>query len=166
MNLGELDHRIRQVSWNHPDSIALRTEQRDEIERRYGTPDSEPGPAPTADDITVFFVAYDGDTAIGCGGLRERDATEAEVKRMFVLPDHRGAGVSIAILARLEQFGRDRGYARLVLETGDQQPDAVRFYEREGFTRIPNFGYYVDSLHSFCFEKPLLSDAGSSPNPS
>ena len=147
---------IRQVSWNHPDSIALRSEQRAEIERRYGTPDSEPGPAPTADDITVFYIAYaESGEAIGCGGLRERDATEAEVKRMYVLPDHRGTGVSVAILSQLEQFGRERGYARLVLETGDQQPDAIRFYEREGFTRIPNFGYYVGSPYSLCFEKPL-----------
>ena len=42
-----------------------------------------------------------------------------------------------------------------VLETGDEQPDAIRFYEREGFTRIPNFGYYVDSPYSVCFEKTL-----------
>lgn len=146
---------VTQVSFNHPDSIDLRSQQRAEIERRYGTPDSEPGPAPTADDITVFYVAYDEGTAVGCGGLRERDATEAEVKRMFVHPDRRGTGVSVAILAQLEQFGRERGYSRLVLETGTEQPDAIRFYEREGFTRIPNFGYYVGSAHSLCYEKPL-----------
>ena len=146
---------VREVSWGHPDSEALRAAQRTEIEQRYGTPDSEPGPAPSADDITVFFVAYDDGTPVGCGGLRERDATEAEVKRMFVDPAHRGAGAAVAILGRLEQFGRDRGYARLVLETGDQQPDAIRFYVREGFTRIPNFGYYIGSPYSLCFEKNL-----------
>ena len=146
---------VREVSWNHPDSVELRAQQQAEIAQRYGTPHSEPGPAPTADDITVFFVAYEGGTAVGCSGLRERDATEAEVKRMFVAPSRRGTGVSVALLSRLEQFGRDRGYARLVLETGDEQPDAIRFYEREGFTRIPNFGYYVDSPLSVCFEKAL-----------
>jgi GNAT superfamily N-acetyltransferase len=146
---------IRAVSFNHPDAIELRSQQRNEIAARYGRPDSEPGPAPTADDIAVFFVAYSDGAAVGCGGLRERDATEAEVKRMFVLPGHRGAGVSVAILRRLEQFGAERGYARLVLETGTEQPDAVRFYEREGFARIPNFGYYADSAHSLCYAKPL-----------
>ena len=147
---------VKKVSFNHPDSIDLRSQQRAEIERRYGTPDSEPGPAPTADDITVFYIAYsESGEPIGCGGLRERDATEAEVKRMFVHPDHRGSGVSVAILRQLEQFGRERGYARLVLETGTEQPDAIRFYEREGFTRIPNFGYYVDSALSVCFAKDL-----------
>jgi len=147
--------RLEQVAWDHPASISLRAAQRAEIEQRYGTPDSEPGPAPTGDDITAFFVAFDNDTPVGCGGLRELDPTEAEVKRMFVDPSSRGTGVSTAILARLEQFGRERGYSRLVLETGDQQPDAIRFYSREGFERIPNFGYYVDSANSLCFAKQL-----------
>ena len=147
--------RLEQVAWDHPASISLRAAQRAEIEQRYGTPDSEPGPAPTGDDITAFFVAFNNDTPVGCGGLRELDPTEAEVKRMFVDPSSRGTGVSTAILARLEQFGRERGYSRLVLETGDQQPDAIRFYSREGFERIPNFGYYVDSDNSLCFAKQL-----------
>jgi len=146
---------IVQVAWDHPASVSLRQAQRAEIEQRYGTPDSEPGPAPTGDDITAFFVAFDGERPVGCGGLRELSPTEAEVKRMFVDPSSRGTGVSTALLASLEQFGRERGYRRLVLETGDQQPDAIRFYTREGYERIPNFGYYVDSAISLCFAKQL-----------
>ena len=146
---------IEQVAWDHPASVSLRQAQRAEIEQRYGTPDSEPGPAPTGDDVTAFFVAFDDDKPVGCGGLRELDPTEAEIKRMFVEPSSRGTGVSTAIIGRLEQFGRERGYRRLVLETGDQQPDAIRFYTREGYERIPNFGYYVDSLASLCFAKTL-----------
>ena len=148
--------RVEQVDFDHPASAALRQAQRDEIAIRYGRTDSEPGPAPTADDITAFFVAFDDDdNPIGCGGLRERDATEAEIKRMFVAPASRGSGVSTAILQRLEQYGRERNWTRLVLETGDQQPDAIRFYTREGYERIPNFGYYVDSALSLCFAKAL-----------
>jgi putative acetyltransferase len=148
--------RIEQVDWAHPASESLRAAQRAEIAERYGTPDSEPGPAPTGDDITAFFVAFgDDNEPLGCGGLRERDTTEAEVKRMFVDPAHRGTGVSTAILRRLEEFGRERRWARLVLETGDQQPDAIRFYTREGYEPIPRFGYYVDSEYSVCFAKPL-----------
>ena len=148
--------KVIEVEWDHPAAAALRQDQRDEIAIRYGRPDSEPGPAPTADDITAFFVAFDDDdNPLGCGGLRQRDDTEAEIKRMFVAPEHRGSGVSTAILQRLEQCGRDSGWARLVLETGDQQPDAIRFYTREGYERIPNFGYYVDSSYSLCFAKVL-----------
>lgn len=148
--------KIEQVAWEHPASVALRAAQRIEIEQRYGTADSEPGPAPTGDDITAFFVAFgDDEAALGCGGLRHRDATEAEIKRMFVEPGHRGTGVSTAILGQLEQCGREWGYRRLVLETGDQLPDAVRFYTREGYEHIPNLGYYLDSPSSLCFAKTL-----------
>ena len=148
--------RVVEVDFENTAAAALRQAQRDEIAIRYGRPDSEPGPAPTADDITAFFVAFDeNDNPLGCGGLRQRDDTEAEIKRMFVDPSHRGTGVSTAIIGRLEQFGRERGYRRLVLETGDQQPDAIRFYTREGYTRIPNFGYYIDSALSLCFAKQL-----------
>jgi putative acetyltransferase len=149
--------RIEQVDWDDPASITLRTAQQAEIAERYGTPDSEPGPKPTAADISAFFVAYSDDgTAVGCGGLRQLDPHYAEIKRMFVTPEQRGTGSATEILAWLESYARERGWQRLVLETGIEQPDAMRFYSREGYTRIPNFGYYVDSKLSRCYEKILV----------
>jgi putative acetyltransferase len=148
----------REVDWDDPDASTLRNAQRAEIMARYGTADSEPGPAPTAEDIILFLVAYDDDhgTPIGCGGLRAIDAQHGEVKRMFVVPDRRGSGVAPFVLRALEKHAADvLGWNRLVLETGDQQPDAIRFYEREGYTRIPNFGHYVESTNSLCFERRL-----------
>lgn len=146
---------VRAVPWDDADASALRAAQRAEIEVRYGTPDSEPGPAPTGDDITAFFVAYADGVAVACGGLREIDGTHAEIKRMYVSPAARGTGASTAILRELEEYGRARGYDRLVLETGTRQPDAVRFYEREGYQRIPNFGHYTDPEASLCYGKAL-----------
>lgn len=148
---------LREVEWDHPDSVALRGAQRAELTERYGTSESEPGPAPTADDVAYFVVAYRDEEPVGCGGLRPLDDTHGEIKRMFVTPAHRGSGVSTTVLSRLESEGRARGWTRLVLETGDAQPDAIRFYEREGYTRIPNFGHYADSPLSVCFEKPLAT---------
>jgi GNAT superfamily N-acetyltransferase len=148
--------KIEQVEWDHPGAAQLRAAQRAEIAIRYGTPDSEPGPAPTRDDITAFFVAFNDDgEPVGCGGVRRLNDSEAEVKRMFVSPHSRGTGTASAILMRLEQFGRESDWIRLLLETGDQQPDAVRFYTREGYERIPNFGYYVGIETSYCFAKEL-----------
>jgi putative acetyltransferase len=116
---------IREVDWNHPAGEALRLAQRAELTERYGRSDSEPGPAPTASDVSLFLVAFDGDGAIGCGGLRPLDQTHGEIKRMFVRLSHRGKGVSTAILRALEAAARERGWERLVLETGDRQPDTT-----------------------------------------
>lgn len=146
---------IRTVPWDDPDGTALRAAQRDELTLRYGDPDSEPGVLPSAADMTLFLVAYDGDTPVGCGGLRALDETYGEIKRMYVAPGHRGQGVSTAILTRLEAEARALGWDRLVLETGEGQPDAMRFYEREGYARIPNFGHYLDSQISRCYGKSL-----------
>jgi putative acetyltransferase len=146
---------VRRVDWDQADGVRLREAQRAEIEERYGTPDSEPGIAPSASDITAFFVAYVDDVPVGCGGVRQLSEDEAEIKRMFVAAPARGSGVSTAIIRELERFGRERGWSRLLLETGDRQPDAVRFYEREGYTRIPNFGHYEGHAASLCYARDI-----------
>jgi len=139
-----------------PDAQALRGAQRIEIEQRYGTPDSEPGVAPSADDIAVFVLVRSEDgTAIGCGGLRQLDEVTGEVKRMYVTPESRGTGAADAVLDALEVHARKRGWTHLRLETGDRQPDAVGFYRRRGFERIPNFGSYAGVDYSLCFEREL-----------
>ncbi|MFC4493497.1 GNAT family N-acetyltransferase [Streptomyces ovatisporus] len=153
--------RIEQVAWEHPDAVALRARQRAEIAERYGTPDSEPGTAPSAVDIRVFSVAYaDGDgeygaRAVGCGGVRDLGDGVGEIKRMYVDPPWRGSGTALLLLRALEDWAREQGWRSLRLETGDRQPDAVRFYTRSGYERIPNFGAYAGLERSWCFERSL-----------
>ena len=91
--------------------------------------------------------------AVACGGLRAIDATSGEIKRMFVPMEHRGRGLSRVVLAGLEEQARSLGWTRLLLETGDQQPEAIGLYESAGYERIPNFGHYADSDNSLCFAK-------------
>ena len=109
---------IREVPWEDPAGDALRESQQAEVRALYSGEDTEPGPKPTGDDIALFLVAFDGATPVGCGGLRPIDASHGEIKRMFVVPERRGAGVAEAILGALESAARERGWSRLVLETG------------------------------------------------
>lgn len=148
--------KIEQVMWDDTDAVALRARQRAEIAERYGTPDSEPGVPPSQADMAVFFVAYEDDgTAVGCGGLRALGAGIGEIKRMYVAPASRGSGVAPRVLLALEEWAREQGWSSLRLETGDAQPDAVRFYTRSGYGPIPAFGAYAESDNSLCFERPL-----------
>lgn len=152
--------------WTDPDGAHLRCEQRAEIAIRYGTDDSEPGVKPTAADIAVFVVAYLDGKAVGCGALRELHDIEgadgadgaAEIKRMFVRSSSRGNGAAIAVLRALEARALERGWTRLLLETGVAQPDAIRFYEREGYTRVPNFGHYKGQADSVCYGRTLTHE--------
>jgi len=145
---------VAAVPWDDPDATALREAQRIEIDARYGG-DTEPGPKPSADDIVLFLVARRDGKAVGCGGLRAIDAEHGEIKRMFVAPAARGSGVSRAILGALEDAARERGWSRLVLETGTEQPDAIRFYTREGYAPIERYGHYAESELSRCFGRSL-----------
>lgn len=151
------DWTIEARAWDDPAGAALRAAQRAELDARYGSDDHEPGAAPSAGDIDVFLVAVsDADgTAVGCGALRRLEASAAEVKRMYVVPPARGTGAATAILRALEEAALVRGWTTLRLETGTEQPDAQRFYEREGYHRIPLFGAYASSTLSVCYERTL-----------
>jgi GNAT superfamily N-acetyltransferase len=144
--------------WTDPHGVYLREKQREEVMARYGGEDTEPGVHPTADDVAVFLIAFDdAGTPLGCGALRQLDDTSAEVKRMFVEPSARGTGVATAVLRALEQAAVERGWTTVRLETGTGQPDAIRFYEREGYRPIPAYGDYIGSELSLCYERVLSS---------
>ena len=89
-----------------------------------------------------FFVATLDGAPAGCGGVALFDGF-AEVKRMYVRPAARGQGVARAILARIEAETRAASLPVLRLETGDKQTDALRLYQRYGFTACPPFGDYA-----------------------
>lgn len=152
---------IERVDWADPDAVRLRLAQRAELDARYGSDDHEPGVVPSADDVPVFLLyrAPSG-AAVACGGLRPLPDAElgpavAEIKRMYAAASSRGTGAAVAVLRALEDEARRLGIRRLVLETGTAQPDAVRFYVREGYRPIPLYGHYVGSDLSLCFGRDL-----------
>jgi len=111
---------------------------------------------------SVHLVAarVDG-TLVGLGGLELQDDRTGELKRFFVTPECRGAGVADAIIAALIDHAVDHDVDRLRLETGDKQLAAMAFYRRHGFVVVPRFGPYVNSATSVCMER-ALTDGGAS----
>ena len=108
------------------------------------------------DKLNHAVVAYQADEAVGCGAFREHTADSVEVKRMFVQPTHRGLGIAQAVLAELENWAAELGYAGCVLETGRRQPAAIRLYQRSGYAFIPNYGQYAGVANSVCMRKSLV----------
>lgn len=148
--------RIEGRPWDDPAGVELRRAQRAELDLRYGSDDHEPGPLPSAADIDLFLIAFtDNGDPVGCGALRQLTPASVEVKRMYVTPAARGTGVATAILRALEAAALTRGWTTVRLETGTAQPDAIRFYEREGYKQIPLYGHYIGSTVSICYERTL-----------
>ena len=141
-----------------PRAVALMTAQQRELRVVYQDTDerTEPfDPAILEGEGSVLLVWEEDGELLACGAIKRLDAHSAEVKRMYTVPHARGRGLGRALLLELIGRGRELGYARLVLETGDQQPEAVHLYESAGFTRIANFGYYVGVENSLCYGLPL-----------
>ncbi len=110
----------------------------------------------TIESIRNVIVCYIDDRAIGCGAFKEYDQTKVEIKRMFVLPAHRGHGIGLNILRELELWAAELNYPECILETGKKQPEAIRLYQKAGYALIKNYGQYENVENSVCMMKAIL----------
>jgi GNAT superfamily N-acetyltransferase len=145
--------------FDHPDVRALANAQQAEMLELYEG-EADIGPARVGSMFVephgVFLVVRDDDgTPVACGGVARFDETRGELKRMYVLPEHRGRGLGRRILVELEAEARRLGYTSLVLETGDQSEAALSLYASSGYERIPCYPPYDSRALSLCFEKRL-----------
>ena len=96
-------------------------------------------------DPAVTFVSYrDGDAVLGVAAIKELDAADDEVKSMHTTAEARGRGVGRALLGYLLDTARERGYRRVLLETGTTPGFAAAraLYESAGFVPTGPFGGY------------------------
>lgn len=107
------------------------------------------------ENIKYVVLAYLSGEAVGCGAIKEYEKGVMEIKRMFVLPSNRGNGIATQVLFELEKWSAELGFHKCILETGVNQPDAIRLYKKNAYQLIPNYGQYVGVENSFCFEKQL-----------
>jgi putative acetyltransferase len=106
------------------------------------------------DSNVRFFVARDSGSAVATGAL-VLHGSWGELKRMWVVPDARGSGVSKALLAALEAEARGEHVSFLRLETGVQNHAALGLYRRAGFMERGHFGDYQPDPLSVFMEKKL-----------
>lgn len=109
----------------------------------------------TIDSINHVVVAFHDDNAIACGAFKPFSEKTVEIKRMFVLDDHRGQGIAKQILIELEKWAAELKNISCILETGKKQPEAIRLYEKAGYLRIPNYGQYENVENSVCMKKDI-----------
>ncbi|MFB9839898.1 GNAT family N-acetyltransferase [Actinoallomurus acaciae] len=151
---------VTPVDYADPAAVALRRALTAEMVQRYADRATDPAAQPPVmhvepDTVVYTAIAVTGDgLPVGHVTLR-RAGEDLELKRMYVVPPYRGAGVAGALLRAAEEEARRRGARRIVLQTGDRQPDAVRLYEREGYTPIPILPAYASLWFSRCFAKTL-----------
>src|SRR5947209_6425001 len=119
------------------------------------TPTSGPSAEPSDFEPphATFLIAYVGGKPAACGGLKRLDDQAVEIKRLYVRPDMRRRGLGRGVIAELEHIARRRGYTVVRLDTGVQQPQAVRLFVPAGYREIA--GYNNNPFASHWFEKSL-----------
>jgi GNAT superfamily N-acetyltransferase len=103
--------------------------------------------------IKHVVVLYENDAAVGCGAIKEYEKNVLEIKRMFVPLAKRGKGIASMVLKELENWAKELGYKKCILETGMKQPEAISLYKKNNFVVIKNYGQYAGVENSVCFEK-------------
>ena len=112
-------------------------------------------------DGGMLLARSDG-APVACGCLQRLDAPSAEIKRMWVHEDWRGAGLGGRMLRALERAAADRGHSVVRLDTNSVLTNAVTMYRNAGYTEI---GRYNDNPYAHhWFEKVIAAGPASGPH--
>ncbi|GLF99472.1 GNAT family N-acetyltransferase [Streptomyces yaizuensis] len=158
---------VRPTRFDHPDAVLLNDLVQREYDERYedGGDATVVLPEMFVPPQGLYLLVYDEDgRPVATGGWRTQRQNEegyadgdAELKRMYVIPEARGRGLARRLLKLLEEDARAAGRTRMVLETGDQQPEAIALYSSTGYLPAAvKFGHYREYDASRCFVKPLV----------
>ena len=90
---------------------------------------------------------------VACGGVQEIAPGTGEIKRMWVDPAWRGAGLGARMLRHLEEEARRLGHTTVRLDTNATLTEAVAMYERAGY--LPTARYNDNPYAQAWFTKPL-----------
>jgi pimeloyl-ACP methyl ester carboxylesterase/GNAT superfamily N-acetyltransferase len=158
-----LQLRVCEESFDTPVSATLVADYVAEIKAMYPwwTPDI--APRMSGRDVEPpngrWLVAYRDGRAVGCGGLKRIDERAAEIKRIYVTPEARGAGVARALLTGLENAATHAGYEVVCLDTGAKQQASVRLFTSSGYEPIAD--YNGNPVAAYWFEKRLTPSESS-----
>ena len=102
-----------------------------------------------------LFLAYEGAVAIGCIALQPlKQQGVCEMKRLYVVPAYRAAGVAAQLVDILLQSAKEKGYTKMVLDTLQRLQPAIRLYQKFGF--VNTSAYYNNPLPTVVYMEKLL----------
>jgi GNAT superfamily N-acetyltransferase len=90
-----------------------------------------------ADGVVQLVAEVEG-APVGSAILTPYGEDQIKLSKLFLKPEFRGIGLGREMLERTEVEARERGYRRIFLRTRPRYAEAVRLYERAGWTRGPD----------------------------
>lgn len=110
-------------------------------------------PDQLAPPLGAWLVGWRGEEAVACGGVRLLSPEVCEIKRMYVDPSARGAGLARRLLTALEEAGASLGASIARLDTGRDMAPAVGLYRATGYVEIDDYNGNPDA--GWWFEKRI-----------
>lgn len=136
--------RLRPLRYEDPVAQYLVEQVQQEYVVRYGGRDAAVvDPADFEPPAGLFLVAEVDGVPAGCGAWRVLPSGDVEIKRVYVEPAFRRRGLARRLMAALEDSAARAGHRSVVLNTGQQQPEAIALYERLGYRAVPGYGVYA-----------------------
>lgn len=109
----------------------------------------------------ALIVAVSNGVPVAGGAFRRFDATTAELKRIWTATTHRKRGYGKLVVAELERIAAERGYTRVYLTTGWNQPEAVALYLATGYTALYDRSLPSAEVGVHPFEKTLTCEGAA-----
>lgn len=106
-------------------------------------------PAEYGAPVGAFLLAEDGETDLGCIGLRRFADEVGEMKRLYTRPAARGRGVGRFLAQGAVAAGKRLGYRRLLLDTLPSMREAQSLYTSLGFK--PTTAYRFNPVEGTVF---------------
>lgn len=108
----------------------------------------------------ALLLATVADEIAGCVALRKHEPGVCEMKRLYVRPKFRNAGIGKALAHAIVGRAGDCGYARMFLDTLEILQEANGLYRQLGFRKRPP--YYDNPLAGVTYWELDLKSAPQS----
>jgi DNA-binding MarR family transcriptional regulator/GNAT superfamily N-acetyltransferase len=151
---------IRSVHPGSADAKAAVHSYFDELDSRFPTgfdPGEHHDHESMAPGAGAFVVATSDGEPVACGGVQQLEPGLGEIKRMWVHPAWRGAGLGSRLLRHLEEVAAGLGHTRIRLDTNGTLVEAIAMYERSGYRHI---GRYNDNPYAQAWFEKVTAGRG------
>ena len=84
----------------------------------------------------AYYLMKEGDEILGYAKTVKDLEKKIEIEKLYVLPTTQGQGLGLKFMEHLLLQAKHEGVKKLWLNVYDQNPGAIKFYERFGFKKI------------------------------